>query len=102
MIAHRYYFVLMLLFLMLVPCAFSQRTGQGTSALARFHNALKHDGFDVSTGAAVALNLGAAYCSGTYPTKHGLAERGGYVGSSNGRKAWNIQDISQPGSHRGS
>ncbi len=58
------YFAPLALCLALVPCASAQRTRQDHSALARFQNALKHDGFDVSTGAAVALNLGEAYCSG--------------------------------------
>jgi hypothetical protein len=65
MIARRPCLVLMLLVLTLVPCAFSQRTGQDSSALARFQNALKHNGFDVTAGVALAWNPAAAYCAGT-------------------------------------
>ncbi|HYN14531.1 MAG TPA: hypothetical protein VES66_01930 [Terriglobales bacterium] len=58
-----HYLALLWLFLSLVPCAFSQREGQDRHALAKFQNALKQDGFDVTPGAAVAWNLAAQWCA---------------------------------------
>jgi hypothetical protein len=58
------YLALLCLCFVLVPCAFSQRAGQDTQALARFQNTLKQDGFDVHPGATAAINVVAAWCAG--------------------------------------
>jgi hypothetical protein len=57
------YLALLWLCLVLVPCAFGQRAGQGPDALIRFRNALEQDGFDVIPGAAVPVNLAAQWCT---------------------------------------
>jgi hypothetical protein len=57
------YFALGLAWLSLTPCAFTQPPGQDANALAAFQNALKQDGFDVTSGAAVAWDPAAAYCA---------------------------------------
>lgn len=51
--------------LLLLPCAFAQQAGQDLNSLARFQNALRQDGFDVTPGAAVAWNLAAEWCANT-------------------------------------
>lgn len=51
--------------LLLAPQAFAQRAGQDPFALARFQDALRHDGFDVTPGAVVDWNLAAEWCANT-------------------------------------
>ena len=55
--------VMMSTVLLLAPIAFAQRAGQDHDALARFQNALKRDGFDVTPGAAEIFNPAADYCA---------------------------------------
>jgi hypothetical protein len=58
-------FILFTSFLFLAPCAFAQGAGQDPFDLARFQDAIRQDGFDVTPGAVVAWNPAAAYCSNT-------------------------------------
>jgi hypothetical protein len=58
-------FILFTSFLFLAPCAFAQRAGEDPFALARFQDALRQDGFDVTAGAVVAWNLAAEWCANT-------------------------------------
>jgi hypothetical protein len=61
------YLALGLAWLSLAPCALAQPPGKGERALAAFQNALKQDGFDVTTGATVAINVVRAWCDGKTP-----------------------------------
>jgi hypothetical protein len=61
----QHYFALGLAWLSLAPCALSQPPGQDARALAAFQDALRQDGFDVSTGAPAVVNLVASWCAGT-------------------------------------
>ena len=54
---------IMAMFLLSVPCALSQRSGQRPSALTTFINALNQDGFDVTPGEAAKWNLVEEWCS---------------------------------------
>jgi len=56
--------VIMSTVLLLVPCAFAQRAGQGPRALARFQTLLKQDGFDVQQGRSMSLDMWQEYCDG--------------------------------------
>lgn len=52
--------------LLLTPCAFAQGAGQDPDALVKkFQNAIERDGFDVTPGAATAVNLVEEWCAGT-------------------------------------
>jgi hypothetical protein len=62
------YFALGFACLSLAPWALSQPPGQDARALAAFQNALKRDGFDVSTGAAFRVNLVDAWCNDKLPS----------------------------------
>lgn len=56
-----------LVWLSLVPCAFSQSSSQDARALATFTNALQQDGFAVNPGVAFQINLVKTWCTGTLP-----------------------------------
>ena len=60
----KHYFASAWFCLALAPYALSQPPGQDARALAAFQNALKQDGFDVTSGAAIAWDPAAAYCAG--------------------------------------
>lgn len=58
-------FAMLSIMLLPAPYAFAQPSGQDPFALARFQDALRQDGFDVTPGAVVPWNPAAAWCANT-------------------------------------
>ncbi len=61
--------VIMSTMLLLVPCAFSKQEGPD-HRLARFQNALDHDGFDVTPGTVEVWNMAADWCDAKPGVEH--------------------------------